>query len=152
MGEKMSTRGGRGGFLPMFLFLCLIWTQLLITESSSGDHELRLFPSHRHPEHNLNPQNDVENLPESRDPLHHQDHHPHPHPHHHPHHRQRHHAARSARLMPGALLGSRFRQEPGGQRTLDLLAQAHHEVRPEHAVVSARHLVTVVSTLLPNRV
>ncbi|XP_045894833.1 receptor-type tyrosine-protein phosphatase R [Micropterus dolomieu] len=45
--------------------------------------------------------------------------------------------------MPAALLGSRFRQEPGGQRTLNLLARPHHEVPPEHAVVSARHLVTV---------
>ncbi|XP_078129180.1 receptor-type tyrosine-protein phosphatase R [Sander vitreus] len=137
----MSRRRGRGGFLPMFLFLCLIWTQLLITESSSGDHELRLFPSHRssglppprHPERDVNPQNDVENLPESHHPLHH----------HHHHHLHRQHAARLARVMPAALLESQFRQEPGGQRTLDLLARPHHEVRPEHAMVSARHLVTV---------
>nr|XP_020469085.1 receptor-type tyrosine-protein phosphatase R isoform X4 [Monopterus albus] len=41
--------------------------------------------------------------------------------------------------MPAAL----FRQELGGQQTLNLLARPHHEVQPDHAMVSARHLVTV---------
>ncbi|XP_035530699.1 receptor-type tyrosine-protein phosphatase R [Morone saxatilis] len=139
----MSHRRGRGGFLTMFLFLCLIWTQLLITESSSGDHELRLFPSRRssrlppplHPQHDLNPQPDVDDPPESHP------HHLHHHHHHHLHHRQ--HPARLAKVMPAALLDSRFRQEPSGQQTLNLLARPHHQVQPEHAVVSARHLVTV---------
>ncbi|XP_051275865.1 receptor-type tyrosine-protein phosphatase R isoform X2 [Dicentrarchus labrax] len=140
----MSHRRGRGGFLTMFLFLCLIWTQLLITESSSGDHELRLFPSRRssrlppplHPQHDLNPQPNVDDLPVESHP-----HHLHHHHHHHLHHRQ--HPARLAKVMPAALLDSRFRQEPSGQQTLNLLARPHHEVQPEHAVVSARHLVTV---------
>ncbi|XP_073336989.1 receptor-type tyrosine-protein phosphatase R [Pagrus major] len=138
----MSHRRGRGGFLTMFLVLCLIWTQLLIAESSSGDLELRLFPSRRpsrlppplHPQHDLNPEHDVDKLPEShprRLHLHHLHHHHHQHP------------ARLAKVMPATLLESRFRQEPGGQRTLNLLARPHQEVHPEHAVVSARHLVTV---------
>lgn len=55
-----------------------------------------------------------------------------------------------AKVMPAALLESRFRQQPGGERTLNLLARPHHEVHPEHAVVSARHLVTVVSNLIPD--
>lgn len=115
----------------MFLFFSLIWTQLLITESSSGDHELRLFPSRR--SSRLSPPQHEVNHPES---------HPHRlhlhlHRHHHPH------SARLAKVMPAALLESRFRQEPGEQRNLDLLARPHHEVLPEHAVVSARHLVTV---------
>ncbi|KAM6961597.1 receptor-type tyrosine-protein phosphatase R [Tautogolabrus adspersus] len=45
--------------------------------------------------------------------------------------------------MQADLLESRFRQELGGQRSLNLLARPHHAVQPEHAVVSARHLVTV---------
>ncbi|CAK6973865.1 LOW QUALITY PROTEIN: receptor-type tyrosine-protein phosphatase R [Scomber scombrus] len=136
----------------MFLFLCLTWTQLLITESSSGDLELRLFPSRRSsrlPQPDLTYQYDVEN-PSEPHILHH--HHHHDHPHHRPHHQ---HPAKVAKVMPAALLKSRFRQEAGGQRTLNLLArpehevqpehkvQPEHEVQPEHAVVSARHLVTV---------
>ncbi|XP_027147678.1 lateral signaling target protein 2 homolog [Larimichthys crocea] len=139
----------RRGSLTMSLLLCLMWTQLLLTESSSGDHELRLFPSRRssrlppplHPRHDLNSQHDVDNLPES---------HPHHHHHlHHLHHHQHHqHPARLAKVMPAAHLDSRFRQEPVGQQTLNLLARPHHKVQPEHAVVSARHLVTVVSNPL----
>ncbi|XP_037617254.1 receptor-type tyrosine-protein phosphatase R [Sebastes umbrosus] len=136
----MSRRRGRGGgFLSMFLVLGLIWTQLLVTESSSGDHELRLFPSRRSsrlppPRH---PQHDVDDLPES--------HHLHLHHHHrhHLHHLHRELPTRFAKVMPAALLESQFRPEPGAQRTLNLLARPHHQVRPEHAVVSARHLVTV---------
>ncbi|XP_049893814.1 receptor-type tyrosine-protein phosphatase R [Epinephelus moara] len=142
----MSRRRGTGGLLSVFLFLCLLWTQLLVTESSSGDHELRLFPSRRssrlppplHPQHDLNSQPDVDSLPETHP--HHLHHHNHHHHHHHLHHQ---HPARLAKVMPAALLESRFRHQPGGQRTLDLLARPHHEVQPEHAVVSARHLVTV---------
>lgn len=116
------------GFLTMFLLLCLIWTQLLVTESSSGDHELRLFPSRRSSRlHDLNSQHDVDNLPES----------------HHLHHQHHQHRARLAKVMPSAHLDSHFRQEPVGQQTLNLLARPHHKVQPEHAVVSARHLVTV---------
>ncbi|XP_036977629.1 receptor-type tyrosine-protein phosphatase R [Acanthopagrus latus] len=138
----MSHRRGRGGFLTMFLVLCLIWTQLLVTESSSGDRELRLFPSRRpgrlppplQPQHDLNSEHDVDKLPES---------HPHGLHLHHLHHHHHQHPARMAKVMPATLLESRFRQEPGGQRTLNLLARPHNEVHPEHAVVSARHLVTV---------
>uniref|UniRef100_A0A671WCI5 protein-tyrosine-phosphatase n=1 Tax=Sparus aurata TaxID=8175 RepID=A0A671WCI5_SPAAU len=126
----------------MFLVLCLIWTQLLVTESSSGDRELRLFPSRRagrlppplQPQHDLNPEHHVDKLSES---------HPHSLHLHHLHHHHHQHTARMAKVMPAALLESRFRQEPGGQRTLDLLTRPHHGVHPEHAVVSARHLVTV---------
>ncbi|KAL3048654.1 hypothetical protein OYC64_007247 [Pagothenia borchgrevinki] len=109
----MNHRRRTGGFLTMFLFLGLIWTQLLITESSSGDHELRLFPSRRssllHQE--------VENLPEPKHlqhlHLHHLHHHLHPQP---P-------AGFLSKAMPPALLDSPF--------------------PPEHKVVTARHLVTV---------
>ncbi|XP_074554729.1 receptor-type tyrosine-protein phosphatase R isoform X2 [Halichoeres trimaculatus] len=135
----MTRRKGRGGFLTMFLFLSLMWTQLLITESSSGDHELRLFPSRR--SSRLPPP-----LPPQYDLNRHQDDDSHPHHLHlHLHHRHHHlpHSARFAKAMPAALLESRFRQEPGEQRSLDLLVRPHHEVLPEHAVVSARHLVTV---------
>ncbi|XP_026182626.1 receptor-type tyrosine-protein phosphatase R [Mastacembelus armatus] len=118
----MSCSGRRGGFLSMFLLLSLIWTQLLVTESSSGDHERRLFPSRSgpHPQRGLKPHDDVDKS-------------------HHHHHEQ---PARLAAGTSAALLGSRLRQ-PDGQRTLNLLARPHHEVQPQHAVVSARHLVTV---------
>lgn len=102
---------------------------LLSSESSSGDHELRLPPP-LHPQQDLNPR-------------HHED----TRPYHHLHHRHRQHRTRSAKLMPAALLDPRFRQEPGGQQTVNLLTRPHHDVRPEHTMVSARHLVTVVSTL-----
>lgn len=52
--------------------------------------------------------------------------------------------------MPAALVESRFREEPDSQRSLDLLARPHQEVRLEHTAVSAQHLVTMVSTLLPD--
>ncbi|KAK2882797.1 receptor-type tyrosine-protein phosphatase R [Channa argus] len=124
----MSRRRGR--ILTIFLRLCLIWTQLLITESACGHHEPHLLPSHRssHLLRSLNPQHDVdESLPH--------------HLHHHQHHHER--PTRLAKVMPAALLQSRFHQESVGQRTLNLLAQPHHEVQPEHASVSAQHLVTV---------
>ncbi|XP_070710307.1 receptor-type tyrosine-protein phosphatase R [Pempheris klunzingeri] len=119
----------------------------LKSESSSGDHELRLFPSRRsgrlppplHPQPDLNPQHDVNDLPES--------HHLHLHHHHHHHHHGRHQQHQPtdglSKEMPASLVESQFRQEPGGRRTLNLLARPHHDVQPEHAVVSARHLVTV---------
>ncbi|XP_029018726.1 receptor-type tyrosine-protein phosphatase R [Betta splendens] len=118
-----------GGFRPACLLLCLIWTQLRTAESSSGDRELRLLSSSR-----------TSRLPPSLYPRHHvSESHPHHlHPHHH-----RALPARLAKVMPAALLGFRFRQEPGGERSVNLLAQPRHEVQPEHAVVSARHLVTV---------
>ncbi|XP_026217008.1 receptor-type tyrosine-protein phosphatase R [Anabas testudineus] len=133
---KMSRR--RGTFLSTFLYLCLMWTQLPVTESSSGDRELRLFPSRRsshlpppvHPQHNLNLRHDADDS--NPHLLHH---------HHHHHHRER--PARLAKVMPAALLESQFRQEPGGQLSANLLAQPHNEVQPEHVVVSSRHLVTV---------
>ncbi|XP_071358246.1 receptor-type tyrosine-protein phosphatase R [Trachinotus anak] len=113
----------------MLLLLCLAWTQLLISESSSGDHEICLFPSRRsghlppplHPQHGLNQQQDA-------DESHH-----HHHRHHHNHHPRR----------PAALSQSRFPQEPAGHRTLNLLARPQQEVQLEHAAVSAQHLVTV---------
>lgn len=105
----------------MFLCLCLIWTQLLVTESSSDDsspfrHSGRFPPS-------LYAQDDVNKL--------------HHHLHHHHHHHQR--PARFAKGIQDAL----FRQEPPGQRSLNLLVRPHHEAQPERAAVSARHLVTV---------
>ncbi|KAI3366825.1 hypothetical protein L3Q82_009234 [Scortum barcoo] len=113
---------------------------LLLSSESSADHELRLFPSRRsgrppsplQPRQDLNPRRNEDDLTESR-------------PHHlHLHHHHLHqHPPNSAEVMPAALLGSRFRQEPAGQRTLNLLARPHHEVQPEHVAVSARHLVTV---------
>ncbi|XP_053271363.1 receptor-type tyrosine-protein phosphatase R [Pleuronectes platessa] len=124
----------------MSVVLVLMWTQLLLAESSSGDHELRLLPSRRSlhlpprllPQHHLSDQH--HDVDESR--------HLHLHHHHHPlhHHRLHHHLAK---VMPAALLESRFRQPAGGQRAVDLLARPHHEVQPEHAAISARHLVTV---------
>ncbi|XP_075941734.1 receptor-type tyrosine-protein phosphatase R-like, partial [Anarhichas minor] len=98
---------------------------LLSSESSSADHELRLFPSRRS---GRLPQQDVDGVLESH--LHHLHLHHHPHPHPHP-------------QRPAGLLESRFRQQSGGQRSLNLLARPHHDVQPEHAAVSARHLVTV---------
>lgn len=105
----------------MFLLLSMLWTQMLISESSSGDQELRLFPLHR-----------------SRFV----------HPHLHRHYteaedqQQRHHAAKVDKGRPEDLWKTRFRQEPK-QWGLNLLAQAHHEVFPENIEVSAQHLVTV---------
>ncbi|KAM3587903.1 uncharacterized protein V6R79_016640 [Siganus canaliculatus] len=101
----------------MFLSLLLVWTQLLLSESSSGDHELRLFPSRRsgHLRPSLIQQQDVDRFLESV-PLHRHHHH-----HHHRHHQSH---ARLAQLLA-----------PTGHRTLN--------VQPEHAAVSAQHLVTV---------
>ncbi len=128
--------------LSIFILLELL---LLSSESSSGDRELRLFPSHHsrrlpppvHPENDFNPEHNEDNPPV---PHHLHLHHLH---HHHPH------SARLAKVMPSALSESRF-QQPGAQPTVNLLARPHHGVHPEHAVVSARHLVTVVSNLLPD--
>lgn len=53
--------------------------------------------------------------------------------------------ARLAKLMPAALLESRFRQAPRGHGAVSLLAQPEQEVRVENAPVSARYIVTVVS-------
>nr|XP_020469083.1 receptor-type tyrosine-protein phosphatase R isoform X2 [Monopterus albus] len=126
----------RGGFLTMFLSLYLIWTQLLITESSTGDHKLLRFPSD-HPSHLSPPLHRQHDL----NPKHHGDE---SHSRHHHHHHQQHeHFVRFAKVMPAAL----FRQELGGQQTLNLLARPHHEVQPDHAMVSARHLVTVKNVL-----
>ncbi|KAM8884717.1 receptor-type tyrosine-protein phosphatase R isoform 3-T3 [Synchiropus picturatus] len=109
----------------MLLFACLMWKQLLIAEASSGDHELRLFPPRhfrRHPlphQLDLNLQHNDGSSSESHlNHLHHR--------------------------LPAALLSSRFRKAPGHQRALNLLARPDHEVNLEHAVVSARHLVTVL--------
>lgn len=109
----------------MLLWLSLIWAQMLITGSSSGDQELHLFPLHHsrrlHP--HLRPHYNIDenqNWPP-----------------------QRHHEARLTKVIPEALLKSRFRQERGGQWGLNLLARPHHEVVPEHIEVSAQHLVTV---------
>lgn len=52
--------------------------------------------------------------------------------------------ARMAKLMPAALMESRFRQAPR-RHGVSLLAQTDHEVHIENAPVSARHIVTVVS-------
>ncbi|XP_045578379.1 LOW QUALITY PROTEIN: receptor-type tyrosine-protein phosphatase R [Salmo salar] len=51
--------------------------------------------------------------------------------------------ARLAKLMPAALLESRFRQAPRGHGAVSLLAQPEQEVRVENAPVSARYIVTV---------
>ncbi|XP_069376057.1 tyrosine-protein phosphatase non-receptor type 5 isoform X2 [Paralichthys olivaceus] len=120
------------------MFVVLVLTQLLLSESSSGDHELRLLPSRRsfHLPPRLLPQHAVD---ESRHL-----HLPHHHHHHHHHHHFQH---RLAKVMPAALLESHFREEHGGQRALNLLARPHHEVQPEHAAISARHLVTVKNVL-----
>uniref|UniRef100_A0A8C6U284 protein-tyrosine-phosphatase n=1 Tax=Neogobius melanostomus TaxID=47308 RepID=A0A8C6U284_9GOBI len=103
----------------MFPLLPLLWVQILITESFSGDQELHLFPIHRsrfiHP-HLPRQYNVAENQ------------------------QQRHHESRLAQGRPEALLKSRFRQEPR-HWSLNLLARPHHE--PEHIEVSAQHLVTV---------
>ncbi|XP_068442249.1 receptor-type tyrosine-protein phosphatase R-like [Clinocottus analis] len=113
----MSCRRGRGAFPIMFLFLCLTCTQLLITESSSADHELRLFPSRRSgPPAALTAPHDVDATLAS---LHHPLHHLHP--------LHRRHQTRLAEAAPATL------SEP-----LGLLAP-----RPPHAAVSARHLLTV---------
>lgn len=130
-----DVRGAKYIFSASFTLL----TNFLSSESSSGDRELRLFPSRRSsrlPQHDLNLRHDVD---ESHPQLLH---------HHHHHHHHREHPARLAKVMPATLLESRFHQEPGGQRSVNLLAQPHHEVQPEHVVVSARHLITVVSNLL----
>ncbi|XP_068995467.1 receptor-type tyrosine-protein phosphatase R [Embiotoca jacksoni] len=127
MSHRGGGRGGRGGLFTMFLSLALMWTQLLITESSAGD---PFAPRHsgRFPT-SLYPLNDVADLPESHH-LHHLHHH------HHHHHRP-------ADETAAALLDSRFHQEPAGGRSLNLPARPHPEVQPEHAAVSARHLVTM---------
>ncbi|XP_058481073.1 receptor-type tyrosine-protein phosphatase R [Solea solea] len=128
--------------VTMFVLLALMWTQLLLSESSSGDHELRLLPSRRSGD--LSPQEDVD-ISDLRHPHHHHHHHHHHHQHHL--HRRRHHPPplRFGDTLPAALLDSRFHPErrDSAQRTLDLLARPHQEVRPEHAAVSSRHLVTV---------
>ncbi|XP_034382504.1 receptor-type tyrosine-protein phosphatase R isoform X2 [Cyclopterus lumpus] len=109
----MSCRRGRGALLTMFLFLCLTCTRLLLTESSSVDRELRLFPSRRPPPPDRHHPPDVDAVLES---------HRHPHHHHHLHlHRHHQRPARFATVAPAAL----------------------SEPRPPHAAVSARHLLTV---------
>ncbi|AWO98282.1 putative receptor-type tyrosine-protein phosphatase R [Scophthalmus maximus] len=132
LGDTRSRRLIGSDLLTMLLLLALMWPQLLLSESSSGDHELRHFPSRRSARLRspLFPQYDVD---ESH-PLHH----------------HRHHLPRRlllpdtfAKSMPDALLDSRFRQELGARRTVNLLARPHHQVTPEHVDVSARHLVTV---------
>ncbi|XP_055761825.1 receptor-type tyrosine-protein phosphatase R-like isoform X4 [Salvelinus fontinalis] len=55
--------------------------------------------------------------------------------------------ARLAKLMPAALLESRFRQAPRGHGAVSLLAQPEQEVRVENAPVSARYIVTVKNVL-----
>ncbi|KAK5849429.1 hypothetical protein PBY51_009073 [Eleginops maclovinus] len=142
----MNHRRGRGGgFLNVSLFLGLIWTQLLITESSSGDHELHLFPSRRSsrlpppPPRRLH--QDVENLPEPQHLHHLHLHHLHHHLHHLP---PQHPAGFLSKAMPAPLLESPLPQERGSDhRTIDQLTRPHHEEQPEHKVVTARHLVTV---------
>lgn len=103
----------------MFLLLSMLWTQMLISESSSGDQEL--FPLHRsrflHP-HLQRHYTEAEGRP------------------------QRPHEARGDKDRAEALWKSRFHQEPR-QWELNLLARPHHEVVPENMEVSAQHLVTV---------
>lgn len=94
----------------------------LSSELSSGDRELRLFSSRLLP--SVLPRRHVAESHRHREP-----------------------PARLAKVMPAALLASQFHQEPGGQRSVNLLAQPQHEVQPENAVMSARHLVTMVSNL-----
>lgn len=103
----------------MFTLLSLLWVQMLITESFSGDQELHLFPLHRSRliHHHLHRQY---NVAENQ--------------------QQHHHEARSEKGRPEALLKSRFQHKPR-HWGLNLLAQPHHE--PEHIEVSAQHLVTV---------
>ncbi|KAM7378584.1 hypothetical protein PAMA_013474 [Pampus argenteus] len=134
--RKLCQLPGRSVFLTSSPELIDLF--LIITESSSGDHELRLFRPPLHPQPDSTPEYDVDN------PLELHIHHRH-HPHHHRHRHHHQHPVRLAKAMPAALLEPRFRQEPGGLQTLDLLAQSDHKVQPEHAVVSARHLVTVSS-------
>ncbi|KAM4569426.1 receptor-type tyrosine-protein phosphatase R [Odontesthes bonariensis] len=123
----MRRRGGRGGFLTMFLSLCVIWTQLLIPEHSAGDSFPTRRPGRFPP---LYPKHVADNLPQTRH-------------HHHRHHRHHQHPTRLSEESPVPLSESPFLQEPAGQRGLNVLARPHHGVQPEHAAVSAQHLVTV---------
>lgn len=101
------------------------------SESSSGDREFLLFASRRSSRLHR-PRGEDASL----------DAHPQ---------RLRHHRrarpAPVAGATPAALLDSRFHQGPsdGGREALNLLA-----AQPEHGGVSGRHLVTMVSTLLPD--
>ncbi|XP_051801741.1 receptor-type tyrosine-protein phosphatase R [Acanthochromis polyacanthus] len=120
----MNRRRERRGSGTMVLVLALIWT--LITESSSGDpfisrHIGRFPPS-------LYPRQDEVDPPESLH-LHH--------PHRHLHHRHRQPPDTLTNQMSASPL------QPSGHRNLDLLTRPHHDVQPEHAAVSSRHLVTV---------
>ncbi|KAM9846096.1 receptor-type tyrosine-protein phosphatase R [Aulostomus maculatus] len=127
----MRRRGGRGGLLSVVLALIPMWTLLLLllTESTSGDRQLRFFNPRHLPspvplQRDLNQQHDVQ-TPSHHPQLHH------------------HHRHRLAKMMPAALMDSGFLQEPTAQHTLSLWAQPEHEVQMEHTAVSARHLVTV---------
>ncbi|CAL9682663.1 unnamed protein product [Knipowitschia caucasica] len=103
----------------MFLLLSLLWAHMVISESSSGDQELHLLPFHRSRLiHSHLPAQNQENqeLP-----------------------RLGHH---KARFRPEALLRFRLHQDYG-QWGINLLARSPHHVFPEHAEVSAQHLVTV---------
>ena len=55
--------------------------------------------------------------------------------------------ARIAKLMPSALLESRFRQVPHDRSGVSFLARTDHEVHVENAPLSASHIVTMVSAL-----
>lgn len=98
----------------------------LSSTESSSDASLPFHHSGRFPPPLHDAQHDVNKLSESH----------HRHLRHHRHHRR---PAGLATEFPDAA----FRQEPPGQRGLNLLARPHREA--ERAVVSARHLVTVVS-------
>lgn len=53
--------------------------------------------------------------------------------------------ARIAKLMPTALLESRFHQIPQDHSGVSFLARADHKVHMKSTPVSARHIVTMVS-------
>ncbi|KAM9328422.1 receptor-type tyrosine-protein phosphatase R [Pholidichthys leucotaenia] len=99
-------------------------------KSSTGDPFLPRHSSRFH--QSLYPQHDVDTLSASHLHLHH----------HHRNHQNRH-PDRLAKETPAVSSESSFLQEPDNRKSLNLLARLHHEVHPEHAVVSARHLVTV---------
>lgn len=115
------------------IFFLHLFVHLFSSESSSGDPEFNLFPSHRSP--HLHRPRGEEALSDA-----------------HPQHLRRHRPPRPAPLARStpAALPDTWELSEGGQRAPDPLTFPHQPHTPQLSRVSGQHLVTVVSTLPPD--